>query len=134
MNLMGLFNNMRCLPIKCNEFHKQGRLPDGTDVAVKKLHERRTTQAAEEFLTEAKLLKNVHHRNLARLLGCCTRGHERLLVYEFMSNNSLDKHLFGRLFSSQFFSDSSCFFKSCVSLQLFVARLSNSFVGNPEEV
>eukprot|EP00253_Pinus_taeda_P032257 PITA_32257 len=76
----------------------KGRLPDGRDVAVKKLNGKHTVQAAEEFLTEVKLISSVSHRNLVRLLGCCKRGHKRLLVYEYMSNNSLDKHLFGRLF------------------------------------
>eukprot|EP00253_Pinus_taeda_P018363 PITA_18363 len=75
----------------------KGILPDGTDVAVKKLNGRETTRAAEDFLTEVKLLTSVRHRNLVRLLGCCTRGHDRLLVYEFMSNNSLNKHLFGEI-------------------------------------
>jgi serine/threonine protein kinase len=113
---MVLFNYMRCLQINCNEFDdEQGRLPDGRDVAVKKLNGRQTTQAAEEFLTEVKLLTSVRHRNLVRLLGCCTRGHERLLVYEFMSNNSLHKHLFGRLLSSiLFFSRFKLFLKICV--------------------
>eukprot|EP00253_Pinus_taeda_P003137 PITA_03137 len=75
----------------------QGRLPDGRDVAVKKLNGRQTSQAEEEFLTEVKLLTSVRHRNLVRLLGCCTRGHDRLLVYEFMANNSVHKHLFGEI-------------------------------------
>jgi serine/threonine protein kinase len=91
----------RCFQINSNDsIDEQGSLPDGTDVAVKKLNGRQTTQAAAEFLTEVKLLTSVRHRNLVRLLGCCTRGHERLLVYEFMSQNSLHKHLFGRLLSS----------------------------------
>eukprot|EP00253_Pinus_taeda_P004252 PITA_04252 len=72
-------------------------LPDGRDVAVKKLYGRQTAQAAAEFLAEVKLLTSVRHRNLVRLLGCCSQGHDRLLVYELMSNNSLDKHLFGEI-------------------------------------
>eukprot|EP00253_Pinus_taeda_P013012 PITA_13012 len=76
----------------------KGTLPDGRVVAVKKLNERQEiTQAAQEFLTEVRVLTNVRHRNLVRLLGCCTRGRERLLVYEYMSNNSLNKHLFGEI-------------------------------------
>ena len=100
MDLMGLPNYVRCLQINYNEFAEQGRLPDGRVVAVKKLNGRQTTQATEEFLTEVKILTNVCHRNLVHLLGCCTQGYDRLLVYEFMTNNSLHKHLFGRLFSS----------------------------------
>ena len=97
---MVLFNYAVRLQCNFNEFDDpQGRLPDGRYVAVKKLNGKHTTQAAEEFLTEVKLVSSVRHRNLVCLLGCCRRGHKRLLVYEFMSNNSLDKHLFGTLFS-----------------------------------
>lgn len=82
--------------INYNEFAEQGTLSDGRVVAVKKLNERQEiTQAAEEFLTEVRVLTSVRHRNLVRLLGCCTAGRQRLLVYEYMSNNSLNKHLFG---------------------------------------
>eukprot|EP00253_Pinus_taeda_P023922 PITA_23922 len=76
----------------------KGTLSDGRVVAVKKLKERQEiTQAAEEFLTEVRVLTSVRHRNLVRLLGCCTEGRQRLLVYEYMSNNSLNKHLFGEI-------------------------------------
>ena len=95
---MSLSNYVHRLQIKYNDLYEQGRLPDGRIVAIKKLTGRHeTTEAAEEFLTEVRVLTSVRHRNLVRLLGCCTRGHERLLVYEFMSNNSLNKHLFGML-------------------------------------
>eukprot|EP01018_Ginkgo_biloba_P005398 Gb_10838 [translate_table: standard] len=77
----------------------KGNLLDGRQVAVKKLNGSRTTQAMAEFVTEAKLINSVRHRNLVRLLGCCTRGHERLLVYEYMPNGSLDKHLLGDITS-----------------------------------
>ncbi|KAH9295915.1 hypothetical protein KI387_039503 [Taxus chinensis] len=73
----------------------KGRLVDGRTIAVKKLNGRQSTQAMDEFVKEVELISSLRHRNLVRLLGCCTHGHERLLVYEFMSNNSLDKHLFG---------------------------------------
>ncbi|KAH9288588.1 hypothetical protein KI387_032705 [Taxus chinensis] len=72
----------------------KGTLSDGRDVAVKKLFVKQSTRAMDEFVTEIKLISAIRHRNLVRLLGCCTRGMEKLLVYEFMPNMSLDKHLF----------------------------------------
>ncbi|GLJ33748.1 hypothetical protein SUGI_0678360 [Cryptomeria japonica] len=73
----------------------KGVLSNGREVAVKKLFVKQSTRASDEFVTEVKLISAVRHRNLVQLLGCCTRGKEKLLVYEFMPNTSLDRHLFG---------------------------------------
>ncbi|XP_058098012.1 cysteine-rich receptor-like protein kinase 2 [Magnolia sinica] len=73
----------------------KGVLKNGKIVAVKKLALSQSSNAKADFESEAKLISNVHHRNLIRLLGCCNRGTELLLVYEFMANSSLDKFLFG---------------------------------------
>jgi serine/threonine protein kinase len=54
-----------------------------------------TRQADAEFLNEANLISRVQHRNLVKLLGCSIEGSERLLVYEYLQNSSLDKILFG---------------------------------------
>lgn len=71
----------------------KGRLEDGREIAVKKLSQN-SNQGKKEFEMEAKLLARVQHRNVVNLLGYCTRGAEKLLVYEYISNESLDKFLF----------------------------------------
>ncbi len=72
----------------------QGVLPDGTEVAVKQLSIS-SRQGQEEFLNEVMLITGVQHRNLVKLRGCCLKGDERLLVYEFLANRSLHQALFG---------------------------------------
>ncbi|XP_059623255.1 cold-responsive protein kinase 1-like [Cornus florida] len=72
----------------------KGTLKNGNVVAVKKL-DHVSSRAKADFETEVKLISNVHHRNLIRLLGCSNRGPELLLVYEYMGNGSLDKFLYG---------------------------------------
>ncbi|GLJ51877.1 hypothetical protein SUGI_1102010 [Cryptomeria japonica] len=73
----------------------KGTLKSGKAVAVKKLLIGRSARAISEFESEVKLISNVHHKNLVRLLGCCRQGQERFLVYEYMPNSSLDRILFG---------------------------------------
>nr|KYP76021.1 Cysteine-rich receptor-like protein kinase 10 [Cajanus cajan] len=55
----------------------------------------KSSKMEDDFEGEVKLISNVHHRNLVRLLGCCIKGRERILVYEYMANSSLDKFIFG---------------------------------------
>eukprot|EP01018_Ginkgo_biloba_P000047 Gb_32321 [translate_table: standard] len=56
----------------------------------------KSSQGNREFEAEGMTIGTVHHMNLVRLLGYCTQGvQHRLLVYEFMENGSLDKHIFG---------------------------------------
>ncbi|XP_076902982.1 cysteine-rich receptor-like protein kinase 43 [Bidens hawaiensis] len=70
----------------------KGKLQDGREIAVKKLSET-SKQGKREFTNEAKLLACVQHRNVVSLLGYCAFP-EKLLVYEYVVNESLDKLLF----------------------------------------
>lgn len=52
-------------------------------------------QGLHEFLTEIEIISNVKHVNLVKLIGCCVQGTNRILVYEYLENNSLDTVLLG---------------------------------------
>ncbi|XP_024028434.1 putative serine/threonine-protein kinase [Morus notabilis] len=74
----------------------QGKLDDGRLIAVKKLSLNKSQQGESEFLAEVRMFTSIQHKNLVRLLGCCSAGPQRLLVYEYMTNRSLDLIIYGK--------------------------------------
>ncbi|RWV84417.1 hypothetical protein BHE74_00006156 [Ensete ventricosum] len=74
--------------------HK-GVLPNGKEIAVKQLKSG-SGQGEREFQAEVDIISRVHHRHLVSLVGYCISGSQRMLVYEFVANKTLEYHLHGQ--------------------------------------
>ncbi|OEL17834.1 Proline-rich receptor-like protein kinase PERK8 [Dichanthelium oligosanthes] len=72
----------------------KGHLPDGADVAIKRLRDG-GGQGEREFQAEVEIISRVHHRHLVSLVGYCISNNQRLLVYDFVPNDTLHYHLHG---------------------------------------
>ena len=73
----------------------KGYLPDGREVAVKQL-KIGGGQGEREFKAEVEIISRIHHRHLVSLVGYCISENQRLLVYDYVPNNTLHFHLHGK--------------------------------------
>lgn len=82
-------------------------------MAVKKLLVRHG-RARVEFDNEVKLMSNIRHRNLVRVLGWSSEGPELLLVLEYMPNGSLDRFLWGKLIGIIYYEHNDYYIIDCL--------------------
>uniref|UniRef100_A0A0E0FE14 Protein kinase domain-containing protein n=1 Tax=Oryza meridionalis TaxID=40149 RepID=A0A0E0FE14_9ORYZ len=76
-----------------------GKFRNGQKVAIKVLSSE-SRQGTREFLNELSVISNINHHNLVKLHGCCVDGDQKMLVYNYLENNSLAQSLFGNSHSS----------------------------------
>ncbi|KAG6496543.1 cold-responsive protein kinase 1-like [Zingiber officinale] len=94
----------------------KGRLRNGKAIAVKVLSSE-SKQGAREFLTEITVISGIIHDNLVKLYGCCVEGSHRILVYNYLENNSLAKFLLASNRNNIYFN-----WRSTVKICVGVAR------------
>uniref|UniRef100_A0A2P2MT15 non-specific serine/threonine protein kinase n=1 Tax=Rhizophora mucronata TaxID=61149 RepID=A0A2P2MT15_RHIMU len=89
------FSNANLLGQGSFGYVHKGVLPNGKVVAIKQL-KTGSRQGEREFRAEIEIISRVHHRHLVSLVGYCITGDQRMVVYEFVPNNTLEFHLHGK--------------------------------------
>jgi len=105
----------------------KGCLADGREVAVKKLKDG-GGQGEREFHAEVDIISRVHHRHLVSLVGYCISDDQRLLVYDFVPNNTLHYHLHG-MFCFYILCRSIFFYHLCSKIYVVLAMYLDKYLS-----
>nr|CAB3463805.1 unnamed protein product [Digitaria exilis] len=111
---------------------RDGLHDDGREVAVKRLFFN-TRQWADQFFNEVKLVSQVQHKNLVKLLGCSVEGPESLLVYEYLCNTSLDHYLFEYIVHGQLTEKADIYSYGVLVLEIVTGRKNHNSVASSSE-